>query len=82
MTANHSGFTNFGAPDWIRTSGLPGRSSQTHNAKRHCKAVFRRLCTKKKTIQKAREAFSELASRAFVCVVVKWWSQWSISLVT
>ena len=26
MTANHSGFTNFGAPDWTRTSGLPGRS--------------------------------------------------------
>ena len=39
-----------GAPDWIRTSGLPGRSSQTHNTKRRCKAISRRLCTNKKTI--------------------------------
>lgn len=37
-------------------------------------AVFRRLYTKMKTIQKAREAFLELASRVFACVVVKWWS--------
>ena len=67
-----------GAPDWIRTSGLPCRSSQTHNVKPRFQVVFHRLCTNKKTIQKAREAFSAQAPRAFVCVVVKWWSRWSI----
>ena len=67
--------TFFGAADRIRTCGLSGRSSQTHRAKRLCEAVFRRLCTKFKTIQNAREAFSEPASRAFAYVVVKWWSQ-------
>ena len=66
---------DLGAPDWIRTSGLPGRSSQTHNAKPRFQAVFRQLCTKESAIQKAREAFSAQASRAFACVVVKWWSR-------
>ena len=42
--------TFFGAADMIRTCGLSGRISQTHNAKRRCEAIFRWLCTKLKTI--------------------------------
>ena len=67
MTANRSGFINFGAPDWTRTSGLPGRSSQTHNVKRRCKAVFRRLCTNKKTYIKSPRSLFKTGSAGF-CV--------------
>ena len=34
-----------GAPDWIRTSGLPGRRTQTPKEERPFRAIFCRLCT-------------------------------------
>lgn len=82
-----------GVPDFVFCSpGQPGKikhspagaracgSSLTHKGKPRYQAVFRRLCTIKKTIQKAREAFLELASRVFVCMVVRKWSTWSVAL--
>ena len=56
-----------GAPDWIRTSGLPGRSSQTHNVKQRFQAVFCRLCTNKKTYIKSPRSLFRIGFVGF-CV--------------